>query len=104
MNKRISPCSFAIKQFDSPQDCLGDYRAVNVDILTMIRHREKYYYMNNSLSSTDLKKHRQQFPGLANKTYFNFGGQGTMPDIALDAIIDTHKYIQQVGAFLWSSE
>jgi L-cysteine/cystine lyase len=55
--------------------------------------------MNKSLSSTDLKKHRQQFPGLVNKTYFNFGGQGTMPDVALNAIIDTHKYIQQVGPF-----
>jgi L-cysteine/cystine lyase len=55
--------------------------------------------MNNSLSSTDLKKHRQQFPGLVNKTYFNFGGQGTMPDVALNAILETHQYIQQVGPF-----
>ena len=55
--------------------------------------------MNNILSSIDLQKHRQQFPGLTNKTYFNFGGQGTMPDTALSAIIDTHKYIQQVGPF-----
>ena len=55
--------------------------------------------MNNSLSSIDLQKHRQQFPGLTNKTYFNFGGQGTMPDTALSAIVDTHKYIQQVGPF-----
>ena len=55
--------------------------------------------MTNSLSKTDLKEHRQQFPGLINKTYFNFGGQGTMPETALTAIIDTHKYIQQVGPF-----
>ena len=55
--------------------------------------------MTNSLSKTDLKEHRQQFPGLINKTYFNFGGQGTMPETALAAIIDTHKYIQQVGPF-----
>ena len=55
--------------------------------------------MTNSLSKTDLKEHRQQFPGLVNKTYFNFGGQGTMPQTALEAIIDTHKYIQQVGPF-----
>ena len=55
--------------------------------------------MNNSLSSTDIQEHRQQFPGLVNKTYFNFGGQGTMPDVALSAIIDTHKYIQQIGPF-----
>ena len=55
--------------------------------------------MTNSLSKTDLKDHRQQFPGLINKTYFNFGGQGTMPNSALTAIIDTHKYIQEVGPF-----
>jgi len=55
--------------------------------------------MTNSLSSTDLKEHRQQFSGLLNKTYFNFGGQGTMPQAAFEAIIDTHKYIQQVGPF-----
>ncbi|MEM7590744.1 MAG: aminotransferase class V-fold PLP-dependent enzyme [Cyanobacteria bacterium P01_A01_bin.83] len=55
--------------------------------------------MTNSLSKTDLKKHRQQFSGLTNKTYFNFGGQGTMPQTAIEAIIETHKYIQQVGPF-----
>ncbi|MEO1466469.1 MAG: aminotransferase class V-fold PLP-dependent enzyme, partial [Cyanobacteria bacterium J06633_1] len=48
---------------------------------------------------TDLKEHRQQFPGLTNKTYFNFGGQGTMPEASLQAIIDTHRHIQAVGPF-----
>ena len=55
--------------------------------------------MTTSLSKTDLKEHRQQFPGLINKTYFNFGGQGTMPEAALTAIINTHKYVQEVGPF-----
>ena len=55
--------------------------------------------MTNSLSKTDLKDHRKQFPGLINKSYFNFGGQGTMPNNALTAIINTHKYIQEVGPF-----
>ena len=55
--------------------------------------------MTNSLSKTDLKEHRQQFPGLIDKTYFNFGGQGTMPESSLQAIVDTHKYIQEVGPF-----
>ena len=55
--------------------------------------------MTNSLSKTDLNEHRQQFPGLINKSYFNFGGQGTMPEAALTAITLTHKYIQQVGPF-----
>ena len=55
--------------------------------------------MLNSLAKINTKKHRQQFPALLNKTYFNFGGQGTMPQAAFEAIIDTHKYIQQVGPF-----
>jgi L-cysteine/cystine lyase len=55
--------------------------------------------MTNSLAKTDLKEHRQQFPGLLNKTYFNFGGQGTMSNAALQAIIDTHQYIQELGPF-----
>ena len=55
--------------------------------------------MTNSLSKTDLKEHRQQFLGLTNKTYFNFGGQGTMPKSSLQAIVDAHKYIQEVGPF-----
>ena len=55
--------------------------------------------MNDSLSSTNLQEYRQQFPGLVNKTYFNFGGQGTMPDVALSAIVNTHKYIQEIGPF-----
>jgi L-cysteine/cystine lyase len=43
--------------------------------------------------------HRQQFPGLTNKVYFNFGGQGTMPNGAMEAIIDSYRYIQQKGPF-----
>ena len=65
----------------------------------MVRHRARSIRMTNSLSKTDLKEHRQQFPGLTNKTYFNFGGQGTMPESSLQAIVDTHKYIQEVGPF-----
>ncbi|MEL6496370.1 MAG: aminotransferase class V-fold PLP-dependent enzyme [Cyanobacteria bacterium J06623_7] len=55
--------------------------------------------MTNSLSKTDLKEHRLQFPGLINKNYFNFGGQGTMAESSLQAIVDTHQYIQEVGPF-----
>ena len=42
---------------------------------------------------------RQQILGLADKTYFNFGGQGTMPKSSLDAIVNTHHQIQKVGPF-----
>lgn len=47
----------------------------------------------------NLEQHRQNFPALANKIYFNFGGQGTMPQAALERIINTHQYIQEHGPF-----
>lgn len=43
--------------------------------------------------------HRQQFPALANKTYFNYGGQGPMPQAAIDAINNSQEYIQRRGPF-----
>ncbi len=43
--------------------------------------------------------HRQQFPALANKTYFNYGGQGPMPQAAIDAINNSQEYIQRCGPF-----
>jgi L-cysteine/cystine lyase len=46
-----------------------------------------------------LEQHRQEFPGLNNKVYFNFGGQGPLPRAALEAIIDTHQYLQNHGPF-----
>ncbi|NMG05689.1 aminotransferase class V-fold PLP-dependent enzyme [Brasilonema sp. UFV-L1] len=52
-----------------------------------------------SASLTKLLQHRQLFPGLANKAYFNYGGQGPMPQTALDAISQTQVYIQQIGPF-----
>jgi L-cysteine/cystine lyase len=56
-------------------------------------------FMTSSLRKTSIQEHRQKFPGLAHKAYFNFGGQGTMPRSALEAIINAHEYIQQVGPF-----
>lgn len=46
-----------------------------------------------------LERHRQQFPALANKTYFNYGGQGPMPQVAMDAINTAQEYIQRSGPF-----
>lgn len=43
--------------------------------------------------------HRRQFPALANKTYFNYGGQGPMPQAAIDAINNSQEYIQRRGPF-----
>lgn len=42
---------------------------------------------------------RAEFPALANKRYFNFGGQGPMPQSALTAITDAHLTLQTAGPF-----
>lgn len=52
-----------------------------------------------SSSLLNLESHRQQFPALENKTYFNYGGQGPMPQAALDAIQAGHLEIQRTGPF-----
>ncbi|MCC3417251.1 MAG: aminotransferase class V-fold PLP-dependent enzyme [Microcoleus sp. PH2017_29_MFU_D_A] len=44
-------------------------------------------------------KHRQQFPALANKAYFNYGGQGPLPETALEAIYEAYKRVQLGGPF-----
>jgi L-cysteine/cystine lyase len=46
-----------------------------------------------------LHDHRQQFPALANKVYFNYGGQGPMPQRAMDIITQTQAHIQEIGPF-----
>ncbi len=42
---------------------------------------------------------RHQFPALSNKAYFNYGGQGPMPQAALDAILGAYQQIQLQGPF-----
>jgi L-cysteine/cystine lyase len=42
---------------------------------------------------------RAQLPALANKTYFNYGGQGPLPTASLEAIVDTWRRIQELGPF-----
>lgn len=44
-------------------------------------------------------KYRQQFPALANKAYFNYGGQGPLPEPALEAIYAAYKRVQLGGPF-----
>lgn len=46
-----------------------------------------------------LYTHRQQFPALNNKTYFNYGGQGPMPQMAIQGIIQAQTNIQHLGPF-----
>ena len=42
---------------------------------------------------------RDLCPALRGKTYFNYGGQGPLPDPSLDAITASWKRIQQLGPF-----
>lgn len=53
----------------------------------------------SSSALSELVAHRQQFPALLNKTYFNYGGQGPMPQAALGAIAQAHEQIQRDGPF-----
>lgn len=46
-----------------------------------------------------LEQHRQNFPALGNKAYFNYGGQGPLPDPAQREIQQAYRYIQQEGPF-----
>ncbi len=46
-----------------------------------------------------LETHRQNFPALTNKAYFNYGGQGPLPQVSIDAIVEGYKYMQSSGPF-----
>ena len=55
--------------------------------------------MGEQAVKVTIEEQRRQFLGLEDKTYFNFGGQGTMPKASLDAIVNTHQRIQKIGPF-----
>lgn len=42
---------------------------------------------------------RAHLPALANKTYFNYGGQGPLPTPSLEVIVATWQRIQELGPF-----
>ncbi len=42
---------------------------------------------------------RAQLPALANKTYFNYGGQGPLPTPSLEAMVAAWQRIQELGPF-----
>jgi L-cysteine/cystine lyase len=46
-----------------------------------------------------LEAHRLHFPALQDKLYFNYGGQGPLPQSALDSIIESYTLLQQDGPF-----
>lgn len=49
--------------------------------------------------SLTLVNHRQQFPALHGKTYFNYGGQGPMATAAIAALTAAHHKLQTEGPF-----
>jgi L-cysteine/cystine lyase len=51
------------------------------------------------MNISTLERHRQQFPGLRDKAYFNYGGQGPMPEAAIAAILQSYQQIQALGPF-----
>ncbi len=53
-----------------------------------------------SLATIDsLMTHRQGFPALDGKQYFNYGGQGPMAQTTLEALFQAHRQMQQLGPF-----
>ena len=42
---------------------------------------------------------RLQFPALTGKGYFNFGGQGPLPQKALDTMMASYRQVQKKGPF-----
>nr|WP_313898028.1 aminotransferase class V-fold PLP-dependent enzyme [Nodosilinea sp. LEGE 07298] len=58
--------------------------------------------MIHSSSSTVLDSliiHRQGMPALVGKRYFNYGGQGPVAQVTLDAIFAAHRQVQKLGPF-----
>ena len=53
--------------------------------------------MNEDFRNT--KSLRSLMPALQNKKYFNYGGQGPLPQPSLDAITNSWEKIQQLGPF-----
>ena len=46
-----------------------------------------------------IEQQRQKVPGLTSKFYFNFGGQGPLPQAALTAIANAYYFLQEEGPF-----
>ncbi len=60
--------------------------------------------MKVQIEEDRINKQRERFPGLKNKNYLNFGGQGVMSIAALEAINSAYSYVQEHGpfsSFIW---
>jgi L-cysteine/cystine lyase len=51
------------------------------------------------MNEFSLTSHRQLFPALVNKSYFNYGGQGVLAEPTLTAIVEAFEYVQRSGPF-----
>jgi L-cysteine/cystine lyase len=51
------------------------------------------------MNEFSLISHRQLFPALVNKSYFNYGGQGILAQPTLTAIVEAFEYVQRSGPF-----
>jgi L-cysteine/cystine lyase len=51
------------------------------------------------MNEFSLISHRQLFPALVNKSYFNYGGQGVLAEPTLTAIVEAFEYVQRSGPF-----
>ncbi|NEQ73557.1 MAG: aminotransferase class V-fold PLP-dependent enzyme [Okeania sp. SIO2C9] len=48
---------------------------------------------------SQLSNYQQKFPAVANKIYFNYGGQGPMPEVSLQTIYQSYQELQNIGPF-----
>lgn len=60
---------------------------------------QKFSHPVPAMTLASSSTHRQHFPSLANKAYFNYGGQGPMPQQAIDAVQQAQEYVQREGPF-----
>lgn len=49
--------------------------------------------------TTQQPEFRQNFPGLKDKFYFNYGGQGILPRASLESIFNTYQFLEENGPF-----
>lgn len=49
--------------------------------------------------SIDLNPHRNNLPSLQDKLYFNYGGQGILPQTSLETIVKSYQYYEEIGVF-----
>ena len=53
----------------------------------------------NTATNAMVARFRESCPALANKTYFNYGGQGPLPTASLAAINEAWRTLQELGPF-----